>query len=239
MPQRINTLSRAGVFQDLKVLEYTRALALQETVRREKIEDRTRPDTIFFVQHPPVFTFGRNGGKENLIVSEKFLKDRGVSLVQTDRGGNITYHVPGQAVLYPVVDLEQARIGVTDFVYGLEEIMGQTAKDFGMPIHRDPRNHGMWKGEKKIGSVGLSIKHDISIHGLALNVSMDLTPFSWINPCGMSGVFMTSLKQELEDQGMTDPPLPMDAVREALITYFCRWFQYHPVKQKESAHASD
>jgi len=237
MPQRINTLSRAGVFQDLGLLEYTRALDFQETARREKREDRTRPDFIFFVQHPAVFTFGRNGGRENLIVSEDFLKDRGVALVQTDRGGNVTYHGPGQAVLYPVVDLEQARIGVTDFVYGLEEIMGQTARDFGVPIHRDPRNHGMWKGSKKIGSVGLSIKHGISIHGLALNVSMDLTPFSWINPCGMSGVSMTSLKQELEDQGVVDPPLPMDAVKETLITYFCRWFQYHPVKPEESVHA--
>lgn len=237
MSQRINTLSRAGVFQDLGLLEYTKALDFQETARREKLDDRTRPDKIFFVRHPPVFTFGRNGGKENLTVSEDFLSDRGVALVQTDRGGNVTYHGPGQAVLYPVVDLEQARIGVMDFVYGLEEIMGRTAKDFGVPIHRDPRNHGMWKGPRKIGSVGLSIKHGISIHGLALNVSMDLTPFSWINPCGMSGVSMTSLKQELEDRGYADSPLPMDAVKETLITYFCQWFHFHPVKEKESVHA--
>ena len=237
MPQRINSISRAGVFQDLGVLEYTKALNLQETARREKTANRTLPDKIFFVQHPSVFTFGRNGGKENLTVSEDFLTDRGVSLVQTDRGGNITYHGPGQAVLYPVVDLELARIGVTDFVYGLEEIMGQTARDFGVSIHRDPRNHGMWKGPRKIGSVGLSIKHGISIHGLALNVSMDLTPFSWINPCGMSGLSMTSLKQELEDQGLPDPPVAVDAVKETLITYFCRWFQFHPVREKDAAHA--
>jgi lipoate-protein ligase B len=183
-----------------------------------------------------VFTFGRNGGQENLTRSEAFLKDRGVALVQTDRGGNVTYHGPGQAVLYPVVDLEQARIGVTDFVYGLEEIMGLTAKDFGVFIHRDPRNHGMWKDAKKIGSVGLSIKHGISIHGLALNVSLDLTPFSWINPCGMSGVSMTSLAQELKDQGLPDPPVSMESIKETLITYFCQWFHFHPVK--ESAHAS-
>lgn len=235
MPQRINTISRAGVFQDLGVLEYTTALNFQETARQDKIADRTLPDNIFFVQHPSVFTFGRNGGKENLTVSEDFLKNQDVDLVHTDRGGNITYHGPGQAVLYPVVDLEQAKIGVTDFVYGLEEIMGQTAKNFGVLIHRDPRNHGMWKGPRKIGSVGLSIKHGISIHGLALNVAMDLTPFSWINPCGMSGLSMTSLKQELEDQGFSGPPLTMDVVRKTLITYFCQWFNFHPVK--ESAHA--
>ncbi len=237
MPQRIRSISRAVVFQDLRFLEYNAALKLQETVRREKTANRTLSDQIFFVQHPSVFTFGRNGGKENLTVSEGFLHDRGVALVQTDRGGNVTYHGPGQAVLYPVVDLEQARIGVMDFVYGLEEIMKQTARDFGVRIHRDPRNHGMWKGVKKIGSVGLSIKHGISIHGLALNVSMDLTPFSWINPCGMSGLSMTSLEQELADRGLPNAPLPMDAVKETLITYFCQWFHFHPVKDKESAHA--
>lgn len=237
MSQRIKSISREGVFQDLGLLEYTAALNLQETARREKTADRSLPDRIFFVQHPSVFTFGRNGGKENLTVSESFLKERGVALVQTDRGGNVTYHGPGQAVLYPVVDLDQARIGITDFVYGLEEIMGRTAGDFGVSIHRDPRNHGMWKGSKKIGSVGLSIKHGISIHGLALNVSMDLTPFSWINPCGMSGLAMTSLEQELEDQGVKDPLLPMDAVKETLIAYFCQWFHFHPVKEKESVHA--
>ena len=235
MPQRINTISRAGVFQDLGVLEYTTALNFQEIARQNKIADRTLPDNIFFVQHPSVFTFGRNGGKENLTVSEDFLKNQDVALVHTDRGGNITYHGPGQAVLYPVVDLEQAKIGVTDFVYGLEEIMGRTAKDFGVSIHRDPRNHGMWKGPRKIGSVGLSIKHGISIHGLALNVSLDLTPFSWINPCGMSGLAMTSLEQELKNQGTSAPLLPIDAVKKTLITHFCQWFHFHPVK--ESAHA--
>ncbi|MFU8770552.1 MAG: lipoyl(octanoyl) transferase LipB, partial [Desulfotignum sp.] len=160
-------------------------------------------------------------------VSEDFLKDRGVDLVQTDRGGNVTYHGPGQAVLYPVMDLERARIGVSDFVYGLEAIMGNTAADFGVTVHRDPKNHGMWKGSKKIGSVGLSIRHGISIHGLALNVSLDLTPFAWINPCGMSGVAMTSLEQELAAAGQESTALAMDAVKEKLAGYFCTWFGFH------------
>jgi len=227
MPARITSISRKGVFQDLNLLEYTAALDLQESVRRAKIQDRTLPDTVFFVQHPPVFTCGRNGGRENLIVSEDFLKDRGVDLVQTDRGGNVTYHGPGQAVLYPVMDLERARIGVSDFVYGLEAIMGNTAADFGVTVHRDPKNHGMWKGSKKIGSVGLSIRHGISIHGLALNVSLDLTPFAWINPCGMSGVAMTSLEQELAAAGQESTALAMDAVKEKLAGYFCTWFGFH------------
>lgn len=227
MPAGVTSISRKGVFQDLNLLEYTAALDLQEFARQAKIQDRTLPDVIFFVQHPAVFTFGRNGGKENLIVSENFLRARGIDLVQTDRGGNVTYHGPGQAVLYPVVDLERARIGVNDFVYGLEETMGKTAADFGVTVHRDPKNHGMWKGPRKIGSVGLSIRHGISIHGLALNVTVDLTPFAWINPCGMSGVAMTSLAQELAAAGHEGTALSMDAVRKKLAGYFCTWFGFH------------
>ena len=222
------------VFQDLGVLEYRLALGHQKETRNAKIQDRAIPDHLFFVQHPPVFTFGRNGGQENLMVSEAFLHTRGVDTVQTDRGGNITYHGPGQAVLYPVFDLEHARIGVTDFVYGLEEIMGRTAQDFGVAINRDPRNHGMWKGSQKIGSVGLSIRHGISIHGLALNVSLDLTPFSWINPCGLSRVSMTSLENELRKTQTKAVHIPMQAVKEKLVTYFCRVFDFDLIR--ETAH---
>lgn len=231
MPEGIKTRLRTCVFQDLQVLEYRRALDLQLDVRNAKIQDRSLQDILFFVQHPPVFTFGRNGGKENLTVSENFLKIRGINTVQTDRGGNITYHGPGQAVLYPVVDLERARIGVADFVYGLEEIMGRTALDFGVKINRDPRNHGMWIGSKKIGSVGLSIRHGISMHGLALNISLDLTPFSWINPCGMAGVSMTSLEQQLTGYGNKRCCISMDAVKEKLVAYFCTWFGFHLKKE--------
>ncbi|MCA1794145.1 MAG: lipoyl(octanoyl) transferase LipB [Desulfobacteraceae bacterium] len=234
MPARITKDKRVCVFQDLNVLEYRRALALQVEARNAKIRDRSLPDHLFFVQHPSVFTFGKNGGQENLIVSETFLNTRGVDTVATDRGGNITYHGLGQAVLYPVIDLTQARIGVADFVFGLEEIMGRTAKDFGVQIVRDPKNHGMWIGAKKIGSVGLSIRHGITTHGLALNVSLDLTPFSWINPCGMSGISMTSLEQVLQAAGEKKPGISMDAVQDKLVTYFCAWFHFD--YQKEEMH---
>ena len=236
MPARVRSSKSVCVFQDLGVLEYRRALPRETAIRNGKIQDRAIPDHLFFVQHPPVFTFGRNGGRENLMVSDTFLHTQGVDTVQTDRGGNITYHGPGQAVLYPVVDLEHARIGVTDFVYGLEEIMGRTAQDFGVAIHRDPRNHGMWKGNKKIGSVGLSIKHGITIHGLALNVSLDLTPFSWINPCGLSRVSMTSLENELHTSPKKQNPVPMQAIKETFVTCFCRVFGFETVR--EAAHVS-
>jgi len=235
MPERIRPRWRTCVFQDLQFLEYRRALDLQVDTRSAKIQNRSLPDHLFFVQHPPVFTFGRRGGKENLMKPDHFLEQQGIDMVQTDRGGNITYHGPGQAVLYPVVDLDRACIGVADFVHGLEEIMGRTAQDFGVSISRDPRNRGMWKGSRKIGSVGLSIRHGISIHGLALNVSLDLTPFSWINPCGLSRLSMTSLEQELQISRKKDICVSMDAVKKKFVTYFCHVFNFQLIR--EATHA--
>ncbi len=120
-----------------------------------------------------------------------------MDIVKTDRGGNITWHGPGQAVLYPVIDLEKNRIGVKDFVHGLEEIMKLTADDFNIKADRNKKNHGIWVGNSKIGSVGISIKKGISMHGIALNINPDLEAFSWIHPCGLNDISMTSLKKEL------------------------------------------
>lgn len=226
MPEGVITKQRSIVFQDLGILEYNRALTLQNETRTKKIADPDLPDQLFFVQHPSVFTFGKNGGRENLVVSDEFLSDRGVALVQTDRGGNVTYHGPGQGVLYPVVDLENARIGVADFIHGLEEVMIKTVSSNGIEASRDSRNHGVWVGPAKIGSVGLSIKKGISIHGLALNIETDLTPFSWINPCGMKNVPITSIRQELNAFDRSESVLSMGEAKMQLISCFCDVFDF-------------
>lgn len=196
IPEPVKKVQRSCVFLDLNTLEYKKALDLQLTFLNAKINNPLEPDRLLLVEHPQVYTLGRRGGKENLIVSEAFLSSHGIQIVQTDRGGNITFHGPGQAVLYPIIDLTRARIGVADFVYGMEEVMKQTVKRFNIFADRSKKNHGLWVGNKKIGSVGLSIKKGISIHGLALNVCLDLTPFSWINPCGLENVAMTSIAWE-------------------------------------------
>lgn len=199
---------RFAVFKDLGVLEYNKALELQtQTIESIKAETRAYPcslpdqkdikETVFFVEHPSVFTLGKRGGLDNLIVSKGFLSSRNTDIVMTDRGGNITWHGPGQAVLYPVIDLEKNRIGVKDFVHGLEEIMKLTLDDLNVKAGRSQINHGIWVGNSKIGSVGISIKKGISMHGLALNINPDLEPFSWINPCGLNDISMTSLEKEL------------------------------------------
>jgi len=195
-PEPVKTVRRSCVFSDLNTLEYKRALDLQLTFLNAKINNPLEPDRLLLVEHPRVYTLGRRGGRENLIVSEEFLSSHGIKIVQTQRGGNITFHGPGQAVLYPIIDLVRAGIGVADFVHGMEEVMKQTVKEFGIFADRSKKNHGLWVGNKKIGSVGISIKKGVSIHGLALNVCLDLTPFSWINPCGLENVAMTSIAWE-------------------------------------------
>lgn len=223
MPVRIAQQKRSAAFIDLGLMEYGRALDRQIKTVQSKINEPRTADHLFFVEHPSVFTLGKRGGLENLVVPEEFLAKQGVNVIQTDRGGNITFHGPGQAVLYPVIDLEKNKIAVKDFVFGLEEIMMKTARDFGVSADRDDRNHGVWVNNAKIGSVGISVKKGVSFHGLAMNISLDLTPFSWINPCGLSNVSMTSIQQELpcksEMPRMTD-------IKDAFVTYFSDLFSY-------------
>ena len=223
MPVRIAQQKRSAAFIDLGLMEYGRALDRQIKTVQSKINEPRTADHLFFVEHPSVFTLGKRGGLENLVVSEEFLAKQGVNVIQTDRGGNITFHGPGQAVLYPVIDLEKNKIAVKDFVFGLEEIMMKTARDFGVSADRDDRNHGVWVNNAKIGSVGISVKKGVSFHGLAMNISLDLTPFTWINPCGLSNVSMTSIQQELPCKSemtlMTD-------IKDAFVTYFSDLFSY-------------
>lgn len=226
IPQKSND-NRTAVFIDLKLMDYSSAFNLQTQTVQAKIQNFRHPDTLFFVEHPKVFTLGRRGGRENLVVSESFLEQKNIKIVQTDRGGNITFHGPGQAVLYPIVDLEKNRIGVKDFVHGLEEIMKQTARFYGIMAERDKRNHGLWVRNAKIGSIGISVKRGISSHGLALNISPDLTPFSWINPCGLNGVSMTSVKNETPDQiKKTTGRDCMRMVKKLFIKHFASTFDF-------------
>jgi len=243
MSERVKKKKRSCVFINLDFLEYKRALDLQIQILNAKIDNGLVEDQIFFVEHPSVFTLGKRGGKENLSVSKKFLNDKNIDLVQTDRGGNITYHGPGQAVMYPIVDLEKNKIGVKEFVYGLEEIMKQTAADFGIDANRDKRNHGIWVKNSKIGSVGISIKKGISFHGLAMNINPDLKPFSWINPCGLANVSMTSIEKEIAKSELgvnsKDYVISMDKIKTGFIKHFSSVFDYKKTNLKSITKVKD
>jgi lipoate-protein ligase B len=186
----------------LPATAYETALALQRDLVDARIDQKTAADIpdadiLLLLEHPSVFTLGRRGGRENLVVSETFLKESGISIVPVERGGNITYHGPGQLVGYPIIDLKKARMDVHTYVNRLEDIMIRTAGDYGVDAGRNSKNPGIWVGNNKMGSIGISIRHGITFHGFALNVNPAMEPFAWINPCGMNDIGMTSIENEL------------------------------------------
>jgi len=203
---------------DLPITDYTRALHLQRRIVAAKKAGRLEEDVALVLEHPPVFTLGRNGGRENLIVSEEFLERRSIQVVQIERGGNITFHGPGQLVIYPILGLNRAGLGVRAYVGGLEEAMVRTAADWGLQSAGDEANRGVWIDGKKLGSIGVAVTRGVSFHGLAFNVNLSLEPFSWINPCGIRNCRMTSLMAELSRK------IPMDGVREAMTGHLADIF---------------
>ena len=195
---------------DFGRIDYQEAWNLQGNLIKARKSQVLQNDIVLFLEHPPVFTLGRRGGRECLLVSEEFLEKSGVQVIQVERGGNITFHGPGQLVAYPIVDLQSARIKVVDFVNGLEEVMLRTAAHWGIAAGRNSANRGIWVGPHKMGSIGIAVRRGISFHGLALNVRTDLTPFSWIQPCGLKDVGMTTMQRE------TRQKLSMQQVRTVL-----------------------
>jgi len=181
----------------LPVTEYGEAWHLQSNLVAARKNEIINNNVILLLEHPPVFTLGRRGGLDNLSVSEDFLKNAGIPVIQVERGGNITFHGPGQLVVYPIIDLNATRLTVTDYVEHLEEIMIRTAADWGIKAVRKPINRGVWVGNNKLGSIGIAIRKGICFHGMAFNVNISLKPFQWINPCGLLDIGVTSMAQEL------------------------------------------
>lgn len=181
-------------------------------------------DVLVMLEHPPVLTLGRNsnangGGRENLLLDEEALTARGVEVVETNRGGDITYHGPGQLVGYPIFDLrgpvrgERKWLGPVDFVRQIEEALIRTMAEYGVAAQRMPGRTGVWTQpngsvrtktqEKKIAAIGIHVSAGVTSHGFALNVTTDLRDFSWIVPCGISDRGVTSLEQESQDGDLT------------------------------------
>ena len=189
--------SKKWLCLELGTLEYREAWNLQTSLvaaRKKRIIDR---DVILLLEHPPVFTLGRRGGLKNLTVSRDLLEKAGISVIQVERGGVITFHGPGQLIMYPIIDLNAARMRVVDYVEKLEEIMIRTVAEWGIIAERNPLNRGIWVGNKKLGSIGIAIRRGICFHGMSLNVNISMKHFGWMNPCGLKQVKISSIQREL------------------------------------------
>ncbi len=179
----------------LGMVDYREALELQERLRTARQEDEL-PDVLLTLEHPPVYTRGRRSGPEELPMGEDWYLAQGIEIVDTDRGGKVTYHGPGQLVGYPIVRVDD----VVAYVRTLEGALVSALAGEGVTArtrpHEGHRFAGVWVGERKIASVGVHLSRGVSKHGFAINIDNDLEPFSWIVPCGLDGVQMTSLAAE-------------------------------------------
>jgi len=181
---------------DLPVTDYRQVHELQLSAVNSRRNGQLGRDLVIMVEHPPVFTLGRRGGQDNLLVPQEWLQERGIEVVPIERGGDITFHGPGQLVVYALMDLTARGLGVTDYVGRLETAMAKTAAHWNVGATGDDTNRGAWIGRRKLGSVGITVRRGITFHGLAMNVNTDLEPFQWINPCGIKTCEMTSLEKE-------------------------------------------
>ena len=189
-------VSRTLEVRRLGVVPYAEALQLQ----RDLVEERRAgqvPDLLLLLQHPPVITLGvkGDGGRANVLVTDARLKELGVEISETGRGGDVTYHGPGQIVGYPILDLKPDRCDVHRYVRDLEEVMIRVCADYGVSAGRIPGLTGTWIGNEKVGAIGVRISRWITSHGFAFNVSTNLTDFQLIVPCGITDHGVTSLEK--------------------------------------------
>ncbi len=184
-------------------VRYADGLALQERLVRER-QAGTIPDTLLLLEHEPVFTLGRNARSENVLFPEEELRARGFDVFEAGRGGDVTYHGPGQVVGYPILDLSPDRRDVHRYVRDLETVMIRTCGDYGIEAARVDGRTGCWVGPEKIGAIGVRIARWVTSHGFALNVANDLTPFQLIVPCGIRDRGVTCLSRLVEREPSLD-----------------------------------
>ncbi len=213
--------------RDLGRVPYGEALELQRTLAEERIAGRI-PDTLLLLEHPPVITLGRGTRRTSLPMDPEALKRRGVEVFEIERGGDVTYHGPGQLVGYPIIDLQQHRPDLHWYLRRLEDVIIGALAGFGIPAERRDKYTGVWTRGRKIASIGIHVRQWVTWHGFALNVTTDLSPFSLIVPCGIPDVVMTSLEKEADAQAGagTEATQLAARAREAVVGEFERVFEY-------------
>jgi lipoate-protein ligase B len=181
---------------DLWRVEYGAAYELQRRLLAERDADRV-PDLLLLVEHPPVITLGRRGSRDDVFLSDAELDARGIGIFETNRGGLVTYHGPGQVVGYPIVRLRAIAGDAPTYVWRLEETIIRTLAELGIEARRDPGNRGVFADGGKIAAIGVAVTHGVTMHGFALNVCPDLDHFELIDPCGIGDLGVTSVERLL------------------------------------------
>lgn len=207
----------------LEKMDYSKVLQLQEKIRSEVMEDR-RKNTLLLVEHNPVYTVGRNGNDSNILLPTERLQEEGIDVYHIKRGGDVTYHGPGQIVGYPIVNLKSIKKGIKDYVNCLEDLfIGLLKEEYGIAAYKDTGKYtGVWVNNRKITAVGIEVKKWVTIHGFAFNVNTNLEYFNGIIPCGISDKGVTSLYK------LTGKEQNIDLLFEKVAKYFCKVFNVTP-----------
>ncbi len=215
-------------FVNLGLIEYKKAWDIQESLFNEIIEAKKNKQRhnnyLIICEHPHVYTLGKNGNKNNLLINSFQLNKRNISYYHTNRGGDITYHGPGQLVGYPILDLNKFNLGLKEYVYRIEEIIIQTLKEFNINSLRKLNTTGVWINPdhpvqaKKICAIGVRSSKYVTMHGFALNINTDLKYYEYINPCGFNKNMVTSMQKELNSN------INMNEVITKIIFHFQKLF---------------
>ncbi len=218
-----NGTSKMLRFIDLGRQSYRPVWALQRRLQQQRIAGEI-PDTLLFVEHHPVYTIGKNGTDLHVIASESYLKQRGIEVVEVDRGGDVTYHGPGQLVGYPIFNLNQHQKSVSGFMRQLEEVFIQALSEkWGIESQRKDGYTGAWIGNEKIVAMGVRISRWVTMHGFAMNVKPELEHFQGIIPCGIFEYGVTSLEEQL------NADVPMSQVKDVILDAFKTVFSFSDV----------
>jgi lipoyl(octanoyl) transferase len=211
------------IYTDLGLINYKEAWDLQKEVFELRYK-KLIPDLLLLLEHPHTYTLGRTADAAHLIGSQEYLTENKISVYDIDRGGDITYHGPGQIVGYPIIDLNDWFRDTHKYLRGLEEIIIKTCAEYGITGHRDPEHTGVWVGNRKIAAIGIKVSRWITMHGFAFNINSDLSYFKGIIPCGIHDKGVTSIL------GETGQETDINEVKVRLIHNFKEFFGYDTVK---------
>lgn len=208
---------------NLGKMEYEKVLHIQERLQQKRIDDEI-DDTLLVVEHPPVITMGKRGKEENILVNQEILNNEGIKTVWVGRGGDATYHGPGQMVGYPIINLIKNKLGIREFVDNIQTtFINMLQKEYGINASRQSGVHtGVWVDEKKITAIGISVRRAVTMHGFAFNINTNLSHFDFINPCGLGFGMVTSLEKIIGKK------MDFDAICQKAIQSFCDVFKATP-----------
>jgi lipoyl(octanoyl) transferase len=215
-------IMRNLTYYNLGLIDYQEAWDLQRTIFNHVVDGETR-DTLILLEHPHTYTLGKVADKKNLVSGKDYLEKNKISVFEIDRGGDITYHGPGQIVGYPIIRLEDWEKDTHKYLRALEEVIIMTCKNYGIDAGRNPKYTGVWIGNKKIAAIGVKISRWVTMHGFAFNVNTDLSLFNGIIPCGISDKEVTSLEKELNKE------INISEVKIVLLENFRKVFGYDKV----------